>query len=307
MKKLVQCIQARLEELHPWLEKDNVEAYRLYDHQLEEFPFVAEVYLDRLHIQLSESSEETTLSSRVLASMFSDEFGFELSSIYVKSRKQQKGKNQYEKVGSRNKKFVVCENGCLFYINLIDYFDTGLFLDHRTARLEIGRLSTNKTVLNLFAYTGSFSVYAAKRGAKKTITVDTSNTYLNWAKENFTLNRITSNQNEFIKKDAIVYLEDAARSQKELFDVIIIDPPTFSNSKSRKKNFEIKRDHVDLINNALEILNENGMILFSTNFRKFKLNEQNINSKNIKDVTDKTTSHDFKDAPFIRYTYQIRK
>lgn len=307
MKKLVQCIQSRLEEMHPVLEKDKVEAYRLYDHQLEEYPFIAEVYLDRLHIQLSENKDGVELSSNSLAKMFSDEFGFELKNIFVKNRKQQKGKSQYQKVGSRNKKFVICENGCLFYINLLDYFDTGLFLDHRTARLNIGRQSTGKTVLNLFAYTGSFSVYAGKRGATKTITVDTSNTYLNWAKENFTLNQIELNKHQFIKKDAIVYLEELAKHGKELFDIIIIDPPTFSNSKSRKKNFEIKRDHVELINNALKILNKDGLVLFSTNFRKFKLNEDLLDSDHIKDVTSVTTAFDFKDAPFIRYTYEIKK
>jgi len=307
VNKLVEHIQSRLEQLHPWLEKNKIEAYRLYDHQLEEYSFVAEVYLDRLHIQISESNDGNNVSSDSLMKMFHSEFGFELNNIYVKNRKQQKGKSQYQKVGSRNKKFVVNEYGNLFYINLLDYFDTGLFLDHREARLSIGKDSRKKSVLNLFAYTGSFSVYAGKKGASRIVTVDTSNTYLEWAKENFTLNRIALEKHSFIKKDAILYLEEFAKHKKETFDIIIIDPPTFSNSKSRKKSFEIKRDHVELINNALSILNDDGFIFFSTNFRKFKLNETLLNSNNIKDVTKNTSAFDFDDSPFLRYSYEIRK
>ena len=307
MLALTNYLQSRLLTLNNWLNENEIEGYRWYDHELEAFSFSVDVYLDFLHIHLSNEDEDTEQFQKKLKQFFYEEFEFETDKIFIKSRKQQKGKAQYNKYQASKQRFIIQENHRLFYINLADYFDSGLFLDHRDARQWVGENSKGKTILNLFAYTGAFSVYAARGGAIKTITVDTSNTYLDWAEDNFKLNKILKGTHEFVKGDAIQYLEDSSKAKTIFFDVIIIDPPTFSNSKSRKDIFDIKRDHVMLINNALAILNPGGIILFSTNFTKFKLKSELLYSKAIKDITTETIPMDFKNSAFIRYCYLIEK
>lgn len=307
MEALLKCLQTRLENLNDWLNHEEIEGYRWYDHDIEEFSFSVDVYLDYLHIHLSKDGEDTELYTKKISQFFVKEFEFEASKIFIKSRKQQKGKAQYNKLQASKQRFIIQENKRLFYINLADYFDSGIFLDHRNARKWVGENSKGKSVLNLFAYTGAFSVYAARGGATRTITVDTSNTYLDWAEDNFKLNKILKGTHEFIKADAIKYLADASKVKSVFFDLIIIDPPTFSNSKSRDNVFDIKRDHVTLINNALAILNPGGVILFSTNFTKFKLKTELLYSKAIKDITQETIPLDFKNSAFIRYCYLIEK
>ena len=307
MLELLNCLNARLVLLKDWLDQNEIEGYRLYDHELEGFAFSVDVYLDNLHIHLSKDDDDNDQYQNKLKKFFNDEFEFDLKKIFIKSRKQQKGKSQYNKLQGSKQRFIIQENKRLFYINLADYFDSGLFLDHRDARKWVGDNSKNKAVLNLFAYTGAFSIYAARGGATKTVTVDTSNTYLDWAEDNFKLNKIEKGEHQFVKFDAIKYLADASKAKSQFFDLIIIDPPTFSNSKSRHDIFEIKRDHVTLINNALTILNPNGIILFSTNFTKFKLKAELIHSKSIKDITTETIPLDFKNSAFIRYCFLIEK
>ena len=307
MKALSKFLQTRLIALNDWLNQNEIEGYRLYDHELEGFSFSVDVYLDYLHIHLSQDDDDTDQFQRELKQFFYDEFEFEKDKIFIKSRQQQKGKAQYNKLQGSKQRFIIQENKRLFYINLADYFDSGLFLDHRDARKWVGEHSKNKAVLNLFAYTGAFSIYAARGGATKTVTVDTSNTYLDWAEDNFKLNKIEKGVHEFVHYDAIKYLAEASKAKSQLFDLIIIDPPTFSNSKSRKDIFEIKRDHVTLINDALSILNPKGAVLFSTNFTKFKLKSELIHSKVIKDITTETIPPDFKNSDFIRYCFLIEK
>lgn len=307
MLALSKFLNSRLVALKDWLDQNQIEGYRLYDHDLEEFAFSVDVYLDYLHIHLSKDGDDNEQYQLKIKKFFNDEFDFEFNKIFIKSRKQQKGKAQYNKLQVTKKRFIIQENERLFYINLADYFDSGLFLDHRDARKWVGQHSKNKSVLNLFAYTGAFSIYAARGGASKTVTVDTSNTYLDWAEDNFKLNKIEKGQHEFVKYDAIKYLAEARKAKSQFYDLIIIDPPTFSNSKSRQDIFEIKRDHVELINNALSILNHKGIVLFSTNFTKFKLKAELIHSKSIKDITTETIPLDFKTNPFIRYCFLIEK
>lgn len=307
MKALLKSLQDKLIVLNDWLNQEEIEGYRWYDHELEEFPFSIDVYLDNLHIHLSNDADDTEVFKKKISQFFVKEFEFDLNRIFIKSRKQQKGKAQYNKFQASKQRFIIQENKRLFYINLTDYFDSGLFLDHRNARKWVGDNSKGKSVLNLFAYTGAFSVYAARGGATRTITVDTSNTYLDWAEDNFKLNKILKGTHEFIKADAIKYLSDASKVKSMFFDLIIIDPPTFSNSKSREDVFDVKRDHVTLINNALAILNPGGVILFSTNFTKFKLKTELLYSKAIKDITADTTPLDFKNSAFVRYCYLIEK
>lgn len=307
MNDFLKHLNSRLDHLKTWLEEKEIEAYRWYDHGLVRYPFSVDVYLDYLHIHWSEHSENATETPEIIKQFFVNEFEFEPNKIFIKTRKQQKGKEQYNKLNASKHRFIVQENGRLFYINLADYFDSGLFLDHRDARALIGERSKGKKILNLFSYTGAFSVYAARGGATETVTVDTSNTYLDWARDNFKLNNIKQGKHDFLKQDAVTYLREMSRLKTQKFDVIVIDPPTFSNSKGRESTFEMKRDHPHLINNALALLNTDGFILFSTNFTKFKLKTELLYSKNIKEISKETCPLDFQNSPFLRFCYIINK
>ena len=204
---------------------------------------------------------------------------------------------------------VVTENGLRFIVNLSDYLDTGLFLDHRITRQLVREQSEGKRVLNLFAYTGSFSVYAAAGKASEVITVDLSRTYLAWAEKNFKLNEFESKfpgidqKAEFIHADVKEYLKII---RPAYFDIIIMDPPTFSNSKRMEGILDIQRDHTDLINLCLAGLKEGGTLYFSTNARKFILDSGHINTSKVKDITRATTPFDFEGRLF-RYCFQLVK
>lgn len=219
-----------------------------------------------------------------------------LNHIVKKTRKMQKGLSQYEKLENPLAiRGTVQEQGQLFKVDLSTYLDTGLFLDHRSLRLEIRENAKNKSILNLFCYTASFSVYAASGNAKKIDSVDLSNTYLNWASENMQLNGF-DNQNKyfFIKADAIEWLEKKAFEQDEKYDIIILDPPTFSNSKSSKNILDINKDWQKLVDYAINLLNTNGILYFSTNSSRLTFNKDLL-QKNVDciDITQNTIPKDF--------------
>ncbi len=218
--------------------ENGVEAWRWYDQQLKGFGFSMEIYLDHLHIHLNKEHCEGAFKDDLIKGLHKN-FGFHPSKIFVKERKQLKGRDQYSRESShKTVRFIVRENRSLFWVNLSDYFDTGLFLDHREARKFVGNRAKNKRILNLFAYTGAFSVYAFKGKARSSVTVDTSKSYLKWAEENFKLNKMNLDKNLLIREDAIQYLKDRKRDREEKFDIIVIDPPTFSNSKGRLESFD---------------------------------------------------------------------
>lgn len=199
-----------------------------------------------------------------------------IKDVFYKDRRKAAGKP----ANAVHKEIIIEENGHKFLINLSDYLDTGLFLDHRETRKWIGSLSNGKTVLNTFAYTGSFTVYAAAGGAEKTYSVDLSKTYCEWIRKNFELNRLQPEKNWVYKMDTLEFIKYALRKGLS-FDIIIIDPPTFSKNKS--ETFSVQKDHPKLINEALNILNPDGLILFSNNYSDFKFNKPAINSCEIKE------------------------
>lgn len=283
--------------LHKIAKKQKVSCFRVYDHDLPEFPFIIEKYADYLYVSeykrnhnLPEEAyykwvqESTRIMSEILE--------IPIENIFIKLRQRKAGRDgQYKKTANEKNEFIVEENELRFIVNLSDYLDTGLFLDHRTTRKMVMDNSKNKRVLNLFAYTGSFSVYAAAGGASNVTTVDLSNTYINWAKKNMALNHFTEeNKYEFITADVLQYLSTL---QSQYFDIIVLDPPTFSNSKKTNTVLDIQRDHVSLINSCLNVLTSTGMLYFSNNFTKFKLDEKNIQASVIKDITRQTTPFDF--------------
>jgi 23S rRNA (cytosine1962-C5)-methyltransferase len=225
--------------------------------------------------------------------------------IFLKLRQRKPGRlGQYQKYDEVQHEFVVEEDQLKFIVNLSDYLDTGLFLDHRITRQLVKEQSAGKKVLNLFAYTGSFSVYAATGRAHEVVTVDLSNTYLKWAQRNMELNGFTDGSKyQFIQADVKQYLKKITPGS---FDIIIMDPPTFSNSKRMEDFLDIQRDHVELINDCLAGLKPGGILFFSTNFRKFILDKEKIKAPGIKDITKVTTSFDFEGKNY-RLCYSITK
>jgi 23S rRNA (cytosine1962-C5)-methyltransferase len=276
--------------------RQNITCYRIYDHDLPEFPFVIEFYEDRLHVaeyrrnhQLSEEEHNQWLQQ--CKSVMADVLSVQEVDIFMKLRKRKEDRlDQYQKLDETKNEFVVIENGLKFIVNLSDYLDTGLFLDHRITRNMVRERAANKNVLNLFCYTGSFSVYAAAGGSKEIISVDLSKTYLSWAERNMKLNGFDSSNFQFVHADVKQYLK---KLSPERFDLIIMDPPTFSNSKRMNDILDIQQDHVTLINDCLRTLKTGGELFFSTNYRSFKLNADAINSSNIKNITRATTPFDF--------------
>ncbi|MEQ1559596.1 MAG: class I SAM-dependent methyltransferase, partial [Methyloglobulus sp.] len=214
---------------------------------------------------------------------------------------------QYQKLADNRHFHVVEENGCRLQVNFEDYLDTGLFLDHRPVRLMIQQQAQGKRFLNLFAYTGSATVHAAVGGAKATTTVDMSKTYLDWAKANLALNK-TDGQHEFIQADCLEWLAtEAAQAYPRQYDLIFLDPPTFSNSKRMTDVFDIQQDHVQLIQQAATLLATNGVLYFSTNFRRFSLDKQALSMLKIENITAKTIPEDFSRDPKIHYCWRITK
>jgi 23S rRNA (cytosine1962-C5)-methyltransferase len=319
MEEKYKMLQNRLTKISRHLSKQakrlNVSCYRLYDHDLPEFPFCIEIYGDKLYVAeykrrhgMTEEGHDEWMEKSIEIIM--EVLSVKKENIFLKLRQRKPGRlGQYQKVDEVQHEFIVTENSLKFIVNLSDYLDTGLFLDHRITRQMVREQSAGKRILNLFAYTGAFSVYAAAGGAKEVISVDLSKTYLNWAERNFNLNDYYINHFslgdgcKFIHADVKQYLKTITPGY---FDLIIMDPPTFSNSKRMKDFLDIQKDHVELINDCMRILKPGGVLYFSTNFKIFLLNKEKINSASIKDITRQTTPFDFEGRLF-RQCYSITK
>lgn len=276
--------------------RQGISCFRIYDHDLPEAPFLIEKYGENLYVSeyqrrfgLAEEAHAAWLSA--CTNIMSEVTGVSTEQIYVKLRKRKESRlDQYQKLDTSKAEFQVTENGLTFIVNLTDYLDTGLFLDHRITRGMVQDWSKNKKVLNLFCYTGSFSVYAAAGGAAEVVSVDLSNTYLQWAERNMQLNFGAAKKATFIQADVLEYL--TAIPEKR-FDLIILDPPTFSNSKRMTDFFDVQQQHVALINQCMQLLTPNGLLLFSTNYTRFLLDEKSIRAAEIRDITKATTPFDF--------------
>ncbi|MBS1934398.1 MAG: class I SAM-dependent methyltransferase [Bacteroidetes bacterium] len=288
----------------------NVSCYRVYDHDLPEFPFCIEIYESNIYLAEYKrhhgmADEEHDAWLQQCLPVISEILEMPVEKIYLRQRQRKEGRlGQYEKLNTEQEFFIVYEAGLKFKINLTDYLDTGLFLDHRITRGMVRDEAAGKNVLNLFCYTGSFSVYAASGGAASVTSVDLSKTYLNWAEENFALNGLKDEKRyHFIHADVKQYLDELPANY---FDLVVMDPPTFSNSKRMKDFLDIQRDHAELLNKTLLATKPGGVIYFSTNFRSFQLDEQNIKATSIKNITNATTDFDFQGKLF-RYCFRIVK
>jgi 23S rRNA (cytosine1962-C5)-methyltransferase len=283
--------------------------YRVYDHDLPEFPVCIEFYDDKLYVaeykrRHTMTEEEHDAWMDIVLDVISDVLSVSKDVIFLKLRQRKAGRlGQYQKLDEKQHEFVVTENGLRFIVNLSDYLDTGLFLDHRATRQMVRNESKDKKVLNLFAYTGSFSVYAAAGGAEEVVTVDLSKTYLGWAERNMELNDFKNERFTYVHADVLQYLKTLPRDH---FDLIIMDPPTFSNSKRMDDFLDIQQDHAGLIGDCLATLKPGGVLYFSTNYRKFVLEKEKIQATIIKDITKQTTPFDF-EGKLARWCFRIVK
>lgn len=290
--------------------KAGITCYRIYDHDLPEFPFCIEIYEDKIYI--AEYERRHSLSEDAHAQWITDSLqvinevtGIASENIFCRLRKRRSGRaDQYQKLDETKHEFIVHENGLQFIVNLNDYLDTGLFLDHRITRQMVRAASAGKCVLNLFAYTGSFSVYAAAGGAAEVATVDLSNTYLRRAERNMQLNGFTdTSKYSFVQADVMQYLPALP---EVYFDIIVMDPPTFSNSKRMNDFLDIQRDHAQMINHCMRALKPGGILYFSTNFTRFELDRDKITASLIKDITKATRPFDF-EGKFFRHCFYMQK
>ncbi|MBN2802947.1 MAG: class I SAM-dependent methyltransferase [Deltaproteobacteria bacterium] len=285
-------IKKNLKRMKGWLKQNDISCYRLYNRDIPQLPFAIDIYNKRLHcsVFLEDKDSLTDDDVKFFIHKVADELKIDRNNIFIKSRSHSKGGEQYGVLNRDNDNFEVTEGGLKFIVNLSDRLDTGLFLDHRITRKLVKKESNNKMVLNLFAYTGSFSVYAASGGAKTTVTMDLSNSYLDTAKKNMEINGFTGFNHKFVKQDVLSYLKDY--SSRDKYDLIILDPPTVSTSKSMEKKLVIQDDHKWMIESALKMLRSKGVLYFSTNYRKFKLSDKIAASK-IEEITSKTVPMDF--------------
>ena len=305
---LLNRLRKNLKQLKPYLSQHSITCYRVFDWDMPEYPLCIDNYEGRIHVSeyktrhsLDEQAYDKWMESCIQDILFF--FNIQAKDLYLKVRERHKGNSQYEKVDHQEHFFEVQEQGLKFKINLTDYLDTGLFLDHRVLRRRVRSEANGKHILNLFAYTGSFSVYACAGGAFTTTTVDLSNTYLNWAKENFKLNGFSIAKHQFIKADAKEWVK---QSPTKLYDIVILDPPTMSRSKMAKTKFDIQVDHPELINNVLKHIIPGGVLYFSNNYRDFKLNRDLLHSTTIEDISLESIPSDFRNKK-IHYCWKIIK
>ena len=299
-----------VKRLSTWLKRTDTNAYRVYDADLPNYNFAIDCYADWVIVQEyapPKTIPEAVAQERLAQALLHIPHILQVNAkrIILKVRKKQEGKAQYEKVDSRQSRIEVYENQAKFLINPSDYLDVGLFLDHRITRQCFASECRNKHVLNLFCYTGSVSVHAAKQGAKSVTSVDMSNTYIQWAKDNFALNQLNG-QFEFVQADCLVWLARQNTAQK--FDMMFIDPPSFSNSKRMDNDWDVQADHVALLTDAKAMLASGGKIYFSNNLRTFKLDVPALEALGftITDISSQTIDEDFKRNPKIHHCWILR-
>lgn len=314
---LFNTLSKKLIEYKTYFGNKNVTSYRLYDGGIVPFNASIDVFENRYAVineyslqnsdknDKDEKDEKKNSDKMDELKAIIERLGFDEENIYLKQRSKMSGKNQYVKTNDKKEKLIIHENNLVFLVNFENYIDNGIFLDSRPIREKIMRLSKNKRFLNLFSYTSTATVYAAKGGALSTYSVDSSNMYLDWSKDNMKLNGFTSMNHFYYKEDVMEFLKNLDRNTK--FDLIFCDPPTFSNSHSRS-SFDIQKDHESMIKMIMSHTDKNGLLLFSTNFRKFVLSPLLQERYDIKETTDETIDIDFKDRKYlIHRSFEIRR
>ncbi len=300
-------VAKRYRHVRKWADRWPTNAFRVYDWDIPEWPWLIDVYGDAAHVQefvrRNMTDEEREEQRAHVIDVVSRVIEIDPDRVRIKQRVRQKGDAQYEKQDDDGTRFEVFEGDLKFIVDLDQYLDTGLFLDHRETRRLVARevrqlakrLDRKPRVLNLFAYTGAFSVWAAHAGAEVT-TCDLSNTYIDWAEENFRINGIDPAEHRFERTDVTRWLSQEFRRSQERWDIAILDPPTFSRSKKMERDMDIQRDHVDLINETTQLLLPGRHLYFSTNFRNFDMKRGPIEADRIEEITYKTIPEDFREG-----------
>lgn len=299
-----------LKHLRKTAKRQGITCFRLYDRDLPEFPLIIELYEDKVYVaeyrsqhSLDDEAYEQWLENSL--DVIAKVLEVSRNDLYLRTRqRKQDRQSQYEKLDFSKEELIVQEDGLKFKVNLSDYLDSGLFLDHRITRHMVREEAKDKKVLNLFCYTGSFSVYAAAGGAATVTSIDLSKTYLQWAEDNMRLNGLFDPaKHQYIHADVLQYLDEL---KLNTYDLVILDPPTFSNSKRMKDFLDIQRDHVELVNKVLLATRKDGVIYFSNNLRRFELDEANIKASAIRNITAQTVPFDFQ-GKLLRHCFRIVK
>lgn len=310
MGMLANRLERMYRHLRKWARRTDVACFRVYEKDIPDQPLIVDWYDGRALVYAMRRKKDETEAQRdawlaevereVREGLALPEPGpGEEDRLFFKERFRRKGGEQYERVAEERREFIVPEQGHRFWVNLSDYHDTGLFLDHRNTRKRVEQEAAGKRFLNLFCYTAGFTVYAAAGGAKSSVSVDISNTYLDWSRRNLELNEIDPDAHRLERADVLQWLPQAARERRQ-FDLIVCDPPTFSNSKKMKGFFDVEVMHPDLINGSLRLLAPGGTLYFSTNYRGFRLREEALRPCRAEEISHLTVPEDYRNKKIHR-------
>ncbi len=304
-----------LRTLKAWREREGIACYRAYDADMPEYAFAVDIYgNERQWAYVQEYEAPASIDRHAAAArrlealaVIPQTLGIPPDHMHLRLRRAQKGTVQYEKLGERGECHVVREGRYRFLVNFTDYLDTGLFLDHRLTRARLGALASGRRFLNLFGYTGSATVYAAGGGATSSTTVDMSRPYLDWAKRNLALNGLAAPAHGFVQADCLRWLEEQAAAGRRQYDLAFVDPPTHSRSKRMAGDFDVQRDHVRLLDLTARLLASNGIIVFSSNYSRFRLDRQSLTGFDCDDITRLTLPRDFARNPRIHVCFELKR
>jgi 23S rRNA (guanine2445-N2)-methyltransferase / 23S rRNA (guanine2069-N7)-methyltransferase len=290
-------LRNRARHFRRWPSKRGITCDRLYERDVPDVPLVVDRYEDAVHLaEFARPHERSPAQHADWLELMSRTAGEVLEvpreRVFVKHRDRQRGASQYERVDDRHAEFVVHEGGLKFLVNLSDFVDTGLFLDHRHTRQMVREAASGKRFLNLFAYTAAFTVYAAAGGAATTTSVDKSATYVDWARKNLELNGFTGKEHQLVRSDIRAFVEKL--SPRDEWDLAVVDPPTFSNTKGLEDDWDVQRDYAELLQRLARHITPGGIVFFSTNFRRFKLDEAALADYTIRNITRQTIPEDFR-------------
>jgi 23S rRNA (guanine2445-N2)-methyltransferase / 23S rRNA (guanine2069-N7)-methyltransferase len=301
-------LRKRARHFRRWPTKRGITCYRLYERDVPDVPLVVDRYEDALHVSEFARPHDRSPAQHadwldLMARTAGEVLEVPRDRVFVKHRDRQRGDAQYHRVDHRNAEFVVNEGGLKFLVNLSDFVDTGLFLDHRLTRQMARDAAEGKRFLNLFAYTAAFTVYAAAGNAATTTTVDKSTTYIDWARRNFELNGIEGSQHQLVRADIREFIVNL--SKRDEWDLALIDPPTFSNTKGAEVDWDVQQDHAELLARLAPHISPGGIVFFSTNFRRFKLDEASLGEYYaVRDITRQTIPEDFRNER-IHYCWRL--
>ncbi len=283
--------------------KQGITCFRLYERDIPEIPLVVDRYEDHLHLTEYDRPHERDQTEHDawldhMTHTAAETLEVPPEKVFLKRRRRQVGLTQHEQVAQERYEIKVQEGGLKFIVNLSDYIDTGLFLDHRITRDMVRTVASGKRFLNLFAYTGAFSVYAADGGASKVVTVDWSNTYLQWAQRNMQLNGFDSRDFQFVRNDAVSFVDQLAPVPQ--FDLAVVDPPTFSNSKRTEAVWDVQRDSVPLLRSLLKRMSPGGVVYYSNNFRGFKMEPDELGATDVHEISNQTVPPNYRNRKIHR-------